>query len=277
MQVSAAYKRPNWGTGRTKNHQESISHTLLHFLCSSKYMTEISGILQGYVKLAEFLGKTLGPDYEVVLHDLTDANHSIIAIENGHISGRKVGAQLTNMALSVLRDKSYEEKDYRVNDYGISSSGKALRSNTLFIKHDQKLIGMLCINFDDSRYKSMAENIMALAHPQDFREHILQQLIEPSPENEPERASSPHNVDTAEKYGHSSDAVALEAIKKELDRLGVSPDRLTAKERMQVIAELEKQGIFYLKGIVKDVAIGLQCSQASVYRYMSQLKIDGIV
>ena len=62
-------------------------------------------ILQHYIKLTEFLGKALGPDYEVALHDLTRKDRSIIAIANNYISGREVGAPLTNMALSSLRDK----------------------------------------------------------------------------------------------------------------------------------------------------------------------------
>ena len=33
-------------------------------------------ILQHYIKLTEFLGKALGPDYEVALHDLTRAPKS---------------------------------------------------------------------------------------------------------------------------------------------------------------------------------------------------------
>ena len=33
-------------------------------------------------------------------------------------------------------------------------------------------------------------------------------------------------------------------------------------------------GIFLLKGAVKDVADALHCSQASVYRYLSQIKKD---
>ena len=37
-------------------------------------------------------------------------------------------------------------------------------------------------------------------------------------------------------------------------------------------AALEESGIFLLKGAVKDVAAGLGCSQASVYRYLSQIK-----
>ena len=39
-------------------------------------------VLQHYIKLTEFLGKALGPDYEVALHDLTRKDRSIIAIAN---------------------------------------------------------------------------------------------------------------------------------------------------------------------------------------------------
>lgn len=228
-------------------------------------MADTSEILQGYVKLTEFLGQVLGPDYEIVFHDLTDPNHSIIAIVNGHISGRKVGAPLTNVALSVIKDKGYENEDYRVNDYGLSASGRQLRSNTLFIKHEGKLIGMLCINFDDSRYREASEKIMSLAHPLNFYES---EFLEKTP--------SEFAADITEKYNSSSEGVAADAIQKELEKMGVSAERLTAEERMKVIAALEEQGIFLLKGVVKDVAIGLKCSQASVYRYMSQLKIGGV-
>ena len=85
-------------------------------------------ILQHYIKLTEFLGKALGPDYEVALHDLTRKDRSIIAIANNYISGREVGAPLTNMALSSLRDKSYEHTDYHLHYYSINVNGKDLRS-----------------------------------------------------------------------------------------------------------------------------------------------------
>ena len=45
-------------------------------------------ILEQYKILVDFLGKALGPDYEVVLQDLTDRKNAIIAIANNHISGR---------------------------------------------------------------------------------------------------------------------------------------------------------------------------------------------
>ena len=225
-----------------------------------------NALLQHYVKLVEFLGYALGPDYEVALHDLTDKTRSIIAIANNHVSGREIGAPLTNVALSILRDKSYETSDYRLHYYGVSINGKDFRSNTMFIKQNGKLIGMLCINFDDSRYRAVSNQIMGLCHPDIFVEDVLQPLGAEEPGTVPAVRSSP------EKFRNSTEAVALDAIHRELERLGVTAERLTSDERLKIIAALEANGIFLLKGAVKDVAVGLHCSQASVYRYLSQVK-----
>ena len=218
-----------------------------------------NALLRQYVKLTEFLGAALGPDYEVALHDLTDKNRSIIAIANGYISGREIGAPLTNMTLSVLKDESYEWQDYRLHYSGVSAAGNALRSSTMFIKEDGKLIGMLCINFDDSRFQSFAQQVLTLCHPNQFV-----QALEQPPEGEHD--SRP------ETFRNSTEAVAQDAIAHDLERLGVPAKRLTSEERLLIIAALEESGIFLLKGAVKDVAAGLGCSQASVYRYLSQVK-----
>ena len=216
-------------------------------------------LLQHYIKLTEFLGQALGPDYEVALHDMTDKNRSIVAIANNHISGREIGAPLTNVALKILMDKSYEKQDYITHYRGVSAEGKTLRSSTMFIKHNGKLVGMLCINFDDSRYLAASENVLRLCHPDIFiDDHIAPQQV-PA---------------TTESFHNSIDAVAGDAVGRELIRLGVTADRLTPDERMQIIASLENGGIFLLKGAVKDVADALHCSQASVYRYLSQIKKD---
>lgn len=227
-------------------------------------------LLQHYVKLTEFLGQALGPDYEVALHDLTDKNRSIIAIANNHVSGREIGAPLTNVALSILRDKSYETSDYRLHYYGVSINGKDLRSNTMFIKQNGRLIGMLCINFDDSRYRALSNQLMGLCHPDIFVEDVVMPSIP-----EPGAASAPPAARHApEKFRNSTEAVAIDAINRELERLGVTADRLTSEERLKIISALEANGIFLLKGAVKDVAAGLHCSQASVYRYLSQVRSD---
>ena len=189
----------------------------------------------------------------------------IIAIANSHISGRKLGAPLTNMALSILRDKSYEHTDYHLHYYSINVNGKDLRSSTFFIKDSGKLIGLLCINFDDSRYRAISDHILKLCHPDLFVTDVLAQPL-PESEDDISARSSP------EKFRNSADAVALDAINRELERMGVTPEQLTPEKRLQVIAALKAGGLFLLKGAVKSAAASLHCSPASVYRYITQIK-----
>ncbi|MGN1008769.1 MAG: transcriptional regulator [Butyricicoccus sp.] len=224
--------------------------------------------LEPYIKLVEFLGLALGPDYEVALHDLTDKNHSIIAIANSHVSGREIGAPLTNVALKTLMDKSYLTQDYRLHYRSVSTNGKTLRSSTYFIKEkNDAIIGMLCVNFDDSRYQALSNEILRLCHPDAFVEKHYQF-------DESLVINSHTDIPTAEYFHSSINVVAGDAVSRELARLGLTADRLTAEERIQIIAALESGGIFLLKGAVKDVADALHCSQASVYRYLSQIKAD---
>ncbi|MEY8389242.1 PAS domain-containing protein [Oscillospiraceae bacterium 38-13] len=220
-----------------------------------------NALLRQYVKLTEFLGAALGPDYEVALHDLTDRNRSIIAIANGYISGREIGAPLTNMALSVLKDESYEWQDYRLHYSGVSAAGNVLRSSTMFIKNEGRLIGMLCINFDDSRFHAFAQQVLTLCHPNQYF-----QALEQPPEGDSGDFPRP------ETFRNSTEAVAQDAIAHELERLGVPVERLTSEERLRIIRALDESGIFLLKGAVKDVAAGLRCSPASVYRYLSHIR-----
>ena len=88
-----------------------------------------SNILQQYTVIVEFLGKALGPDYEVVLHDLSSKDLAITAIANGHISGRKAGGPLTDAALRMLSSRAYETDDYLCNYKGIAQNGHVLRSS----------------------------------------------------------------------------------------------------------------------------------------------------
>ena len=50
--------------------------------------------------VVKMLGTIVGHHIEVVLHDLTQPAHSIVAIANGHVSNRRVG----NSILSGPKD-----------------------------------------------------------------------------------------------------------------------------------------------------------------------------
>lgn len=53
-----------------------------------------SGRLELLCQIAKGIAAQFGSHCEVVVHDLTrHADHTIVAIENGHVSGRKVGGR----------------------------------------------------------------------------------------------------------------------------------------------------------------------------------------
>ena len=224
-------------------------------------------LLQQFSKLTEFLGRALGPDYEVALHDLTDKDCSIVAIANNHISGREIGAPLTNVALKIIADRSYLTSDYRVHYRGVSADGKMLRSSTFFLKDEAgALIGMLCINFDDSRYKAISDSILGLCHPDAF--------VETNFLFDEQRLAAQTLPEEPESFQHTPRGVAGSEVANVLRDLNVAADRLTQDEKMEVVGVLESRGVFLLKGAVKDVAEALCCSPASVYRYLSKLRKD---
>ncbi|QXM06543.1 helix-turn-helix transcriptional regulator [Crassaminicella indica] len=218
-------------------------------------------ILKQYSILVEFLGKTLGPDYEVVLHDTKNYTNSIVAIANGHISGRTIGAPMTNFGLNVISDKSYKNCDYKLNYNGISKDQRILRSSTMFIKDEnEELVGMLCINFDDRRYVDISNQILKLCHPDE--------LVE---QNSTYKSVN-SIIDEAESFSGSIAEVTSTVLKKVLSDNNIPIDRLTQDERLRIVDILNQKGIFMLKGAVSEVAKQLHCSEPSIYRYLNKLQ-----
>ena len=197
--------------------------------------------LEPYRTLVSFLGEALGPDYEVVLHDLTSEEGTIAAIVNHNISGRTEGAPLSNMALRFIHGKVYEKQPYVAGYQGASQAKGRLRSSTMFIKDGSELIGMLCINFDAAKYSRMAQELLSLcgAHQ------------EPGP------------TLGVENFVSSLPDVTGSAL---------PPDRLTMDEKVRIVEDLQQAGIFYMKGAVSEVAAQLGSSEATIYRYLSKLK-----
>jgi len=219
-------------------------------------------MMREYSMLVKFLGCTLGPDHEIALHDLGRKQPSIVAIANGHISGRSIGAPLTNFAMQTITERTYETENYRLNYRGLSADGKLLRCSTLFIKDEQgALVGLLCINFDDSRYRELSERVFSLCHPDEYAEHnITIGAIPLSPENSEE-----------ENFYNSIAAVADDALLSVMNSSSVPADRLTQDEKMEIVGLLNRKGVFMLKGAVNEVAEKLFCSPASIYRYLGKL------
>lgn len=231
-----------------------------------------SDILQHYTILVEFLGKALGPDYEVVLHDLSSKDFAIAAIANGHISGRKAGGPLTDAALRMLSSKAYETDDFLSNYRGIAPNGHILRSSTMFIRDEERRpIGLLCINFDDWRYKELTEKLLSVIHPEEF--------LEQHPANtEPllqKTAAAPAPQENAlpitENFSMDIPALMQKIFDDATATLETPVDRLNQFERRDIVEQLNEQGLFQLKGAVSFVARKFSCSNATIYRYLSEI------
>lgn len=218
-------------------------------------------MIRQYSLLVDFLGHTLGPDYEIALHDL-GKKQSIVAIANGHISGRTIGAPLTNIAMQNIAERAYETQNYHLSHRGLSADGRLLRSSSFYIKDEHgKLVGLLCINFDDSRYQQLSELVFSLCHPDEYAEQNISIGASPSP-----------NENTEDETFYSSIASAADAaLLSVMNSSSVPTDRLTQDEKMEIVGLLNSKGIFMLKGAVTEVAERLSCSPASIYRYLGKL------
>lgn len=216
-------------------------------------------LLEQYKTLVEFLGHALGSDYEVVLHDLSDGNNAIVAIVNGHISGRSLGAPLTALALRFLADKEYEQHDYKVGYRGISPKNGYLRSSTMFIKDEAgRVIGMLCVNFDPSRGLQAANEVLAMCGL--------------PPVSAAPQAGEEDGPQSAEIFVSNIPDVVQGAIEEVTGRPGMPSSRLTMEEKIRIVEALQQAGLFHLKGAVSEVAAQLGSSEATIYRYLSKLK-----
>lgn len=117
-----------------------------------------------FLPMVDFLEQILGKNSEIVLHDFSDPDHAIVDIRNGIVSGRKIGGPATDLALKIMHDPKYRDLPFITGYEGRGAGGKTLESATFFIREDDEIVGMLCVNTDLSTVRSinaMAQQLMA--------------------------------------------------------------------------------------------------------------------
>ncbi len=216
-----------------------------------------------YIPLVEYIGKVFGENCEVILHDLSDVEHSIIAIENGHLTNRQVGGHITDFGLKVVYDPKYRQKAYAVNYPGTTPDGNTkTKSSTFFIRDDSgTIIGLFCINIDITNLIKANQTIAKLISFDDSESSLM------TCEDEEQHA-------TQETFSTSIDEILRSSIDRVLSEVKVPPQRMTANEKINVVQQLHSYGIFALKGAVSMVAKGLDISEQSVYRYLKEIQND---
>lgn len=220
-------------------------------------------IRQQYEMLVSFLGKMLGPCYEIVLHEVKGNEIQMISIFNGEISNRIIGSPISEKTLSLLREKVYEKQNLVLNEIVILKNSKKLRSSTMFIKDNGKLVGMLCINFDDSRFNELSNQLLRVIHPDIFLKNFLSDI---SYNILSQDLKNQKIVDTSVNTIDSLMEKIFQEIKLELS----SPlNRLSKAEKENIIQKLYQQNFFKLKGSIPFLVKKLDCSTATIYRYVA--------
>lgn len=207
--------------------------------------------LRSYLPLVDFLAAALGSNTEVVLHDLSDPGASVIAIRNGHISGRKPGSPATDLSLELLERGAYRDTPFLAGYEGRSVSGHRLNSSTFFIRDEAgEPVGLLCLNSDYHHLLGAYEEMGAL---------IASMGLQP---------------DAALKETLHQDMADL--VRAGLVRLFPSgPDSakdLSQREKRELVQALSQQGIFKVKGSVHLVAEHLGVSVPTIYRCLQKSK-----
>lgn len=207
-------------------------------------------ILKKYIPMVDFIADICGSNYEVVLHDVSQPETSVIAIRNNENSGRNIGSPMTDLAIQIMESGKYKENDYIANYRGVGN-GKEFLSSTYFIKNGDRLIGMLCINNDFSSIENLKESLQA------FLNHL--------PKKSPAADEGYH-----ENLGSPVVSLVYSIIEKTINELHVSPKRMSMDEKIQVVHKLNDQGILMLKGAVSEIAKQMNISEPTVYRYLNR-------
>lgn len=209
---------------------------------------------QFYRDFAEYLGKTLGPDYEIIVHSVDNGdcdNAHVVALVHGYISGRDMNSPLTDLALTMIRNKDYERSNYKVHYKASTKSNKEIIGSTFFIKDkDGRLEGMLCINHDITKVRKAANDLMSSL-------------------NIPKLTDSVAKTPASESLSESIEDIIYSIVDPSLLNTNMM---LSPEQKEKIIGQLFKKGVFAMKGSVPKVAKILKTSEPTIYRYLKNFR-----
>ncbi|MHA4869589.1 helix-turn-helix transcriptional regulator [Duganella sp. PWIR1] len=200
--------------------------------------SEHHNLLAQMQQVAEGLGRTLAPFCEVVLHDLTEPEHAILAIHN-NLSGRSVGAPATELGLARAADPAFEQ--VIANYPNTFPDGRLAKSTSIGIKDSEgRYVAALCMNVDLTVFRSLNTMLTQFG-----------------------------SVDTAAAVSETMAPAGADAIRLRIDqfaaRLGSTPRALKADERKALMRELKEAGLSDVRRAMDIVAAYLNVSRATVY------------
>jgi predicted transcriptional regulator YheO len=206
--------------------------------------------LESMKTVADGIAAFLGENCEVVLHSFDSLDKSIFYIVNGQVTGRGVGAPLTDLGIKLFTESCNSNKDVTECYYSKTTDGKLLRSITVLIRNcDRKPIGMMCINFN-------------MDAP--FTDILRLFCINEQPETDKPTETFVNSIEEL-----------IEVTLKEA-RIAVNGDSRIPNnvKNKAIVCELIKKGIFDIRGAIDIVALKLSISRYTIYNYIRENKFS---
>lgn len=207
-------------------------------------------VLQVFRPVMTAIAAAGGPGVEVVLHNLegdVDLEHTIAAIENGHVTGRTVGGSSSSLGMEVLKDR---KKNHDAFGYtGYTSDGRQLRSSSLYFHNAAgDIIAALCINVDLSQLLNARR--------------ILDALL-PTPEV---TSGAPN-----EQFG---DLVSVMdgMISEAIGQVGRPVKQMSRDDKIAVVRRLDESGATQMRKSVDAIAKRLGISRVTAYAYLDEAR-----
>lgn len=193
-------------------------------------------------QLAQVIVQTFGDICEVVTHDFTHLDHSVVNIA-GDVTNRKVGDGPTDLLLQAVRTGRTEQDLYGYPGYTLD--GKTLRSSSAFLRDlDGTVFGAFCVNVDVSHLAQV--------------EAWLGQLLHNTAGAE---VSETFTRDLSESLEIMIAEAALE--------IGLPITHMNRAQKIELVQMLAERGAFRIKKAVTLVAEKLGVSRFTVYNYLN--------
>jgi predicted transcriptional regulator YheO len=210
-------------------------------------MSYVEKNIEVFERIMKAIAMEFGSHCEVVLHDLTlPYDHTIVAIENGHVTNRKIGDSGTNIGLEVLRGTFIENDRY--NYVNKTSDGKLLRSTSVYFKDKQnKTIGSLCINFD------ITDLVKAETIVKDY-------------------ANSSSSGQVEEFFTGNIDDLLEKMLQETVRQIGKAVSDMSKDDKIRAITFLDRKGVFLVKKSMDTVADFFGISKFTLYNYLDEIR-----
>lgn len=212
-------------------------------------------ILQTLRAALSALGSVVGRNTELVLHDLTTPEKSVLAIVNGHVSGRAVGSPVLDVLQqdkgfsALLNGMDTSTGPCVIPDYATRGrNGNALRSATAFYRDgDGTPFAALCINTDNGDLLAAKASIDRLLN-----------AAEPAAETPAEPADM--------------EQLMAEIIAESLQDLSGNQRGIRKQARLDAVRRMQERGMFIVKGGIEQAAAALGVTRYTVYNYLEEIR-----